>query len=71
MNKQYTSPNYIKILNVLYIIVSLVTMGIFFFASTPRLDEYFGINAVAMWGTMLAALIVVALAIGVALRTKK
>ena len=71
MNKQYTSPNYIKILNVLYIIISLVVMGIFFIASIPRIDEYFGINAVARLGAMLAVLIVVALAIGVALRAKK
>lgn len=71
MNKNSTSPNYTKILNVLYIIVSLVVMTIFFFVSTPKADEYIGLNSVALWGTILASLIAVALTVSILLRPKK
>lgn len=71
MNKNIAPLHYTKILTVLYIIISLAVMGIFFFTSTPKADEYIGVNSVALWGTLLAVLVVVVLAIHAALQAKK
>ncbi|MDO4684314.1 MAG: hypothetical protein Q4B06_01240 [Candidatus Saccharibacteria bacterium] len=71
MNKNIAPLHCTKILTVLYIIISLAVMGIFFFTSTPKVDEYIGVNSVALWGTLLAVLVVVVLAIHAALQAKK
>lgn len=71
MNKRVSTLHYTKILTVLYVIVSFVVMGIFFFTSTPKADEYIGVNSVALWGVLLAALIAIMLVICAALQARK
>lgn len=71
MNKRNASLDYKKILNVLYIIISLAVMTAFLFSGTPRTDEYIGAYGVAFWGTILAALIAIVLAVSAVLRAKK
>ena len=71
MSKKRTSPNYTKILNVLYIVISLAVMVTFIFASTPRSEEYLGIFGVTSWGAILAAFTAIALAVSAMLQAKK
>ncbi len=69
--KTTNNPNLSKILSVLYVIVSLVTMAIFFFYSYPRGDEYTGINSIALWGVVLSVAILVALGVCSVVNRKK
>lgn len=41
-------------------------MSVFLFTSTPSLDEYTAINAVALWGVLLDAVLLLALLVLVA-----
>lgn len=71
MNKSHTPPNYIKVLNILFYIISLAVMTAFIASGTPRSDEHIGIYGVAFWGAVLAALIAVALAVVAVLQSKR
>lgn len=66
MNIKNIKVNYVKTLITLYIISSAASMSVFLFTSTPSLDEYTAINAVALWGVLLDAVLLLALLVLVA-----
>lgn len=61
MSKTITQINHKKILTTLYILLSAVSLSVFFFTSTPSLDEYIALNAMALWGTLVASVILLTL----------
>lgn len=73
MNKSYKTPNYdkIKILSILYGIISLVAMTVFVIFSTSNGDEYIGLIGVAKWISVFAIVVMIILLVGKILQIKK